>query len=188
MIEKFREELPERALECSECKKPIVVRYTEIIEDTLVETSMCADCPELARRLYGMRSSVHSAGQLTAVAGLCCGNCGTSWESVKTGNPLGCPDCYDVFGDLLVGEMIAANRISPRIAANKKSIPIYIGRAPGEKHEINPSLRLLALNEALKETLSREDYEQAAWLRDQIRALTESEKPEEGRGFDEGRK
>jgi protein arginine kinase activator len=40
---------------------------------------------------------------------------------------------------------------------------------------INPSSRLLALNEALKETLSREDYEQAAWLRDQIKALTESE-------------
>ncbi len=49
-----------------------------------------------------------------------------------------------------------------------------MGRAPGEKIEISPSLKLIALNEALSETLSREDYEQAAWLRDQIKKLTES--------------
>jgi protein arginine kinase activator len=29
------------------------------------------------------------------------------------------------------------------------------------------------LNEALNETLKKEDYEQAAWLRDQIKAITE---------------
>ena len=57
----------------------------------------------------------------------------------------------------------------------KKSHPIHIGRAPGESLAISPSSRLLALNEALKETLNREDYEQAAWLRDQIKALTDNE-------------
>ena len=34
-------------------------------------------------------------------------------------------------------------------------------------------MQLVALHQALHETLSREDYEQAAWLRDQIKALTE---------------
>jgi protein arginine kinase activator len=35
------------------------------------------------------------------------------------------------------------------------------------------------LNEALNETLTREDYEQAAWLRDQIKELME--KADEGK-------
>ena len=69
--------------------------------------------------------------------------------------------------------MQAANKISPRISLTKKALPLHIGRAPGEANEISPSLRLLALNEALNETLKREDYEQAAWLRDQIKDLTE---------------
>jgi protein arginine kinase activator len=69
--------------------------------------------------------------------------------------------------------MTAANKLPARLATAKKSIPVHIGRTPGEVHEISPSLRLLALNEALGEMLKSEDYEQAAWLRDQIKALTE---------------
>jgi protein arginine kinase activator len=38
---------------------------------------------------------------------------------------------------------------------------------------------LTALNEALVETLSREDYEQAAYLRDEIKSLTEGSDDEE---------
>lgn len=171
-------DLPERSLECSECKKPIVVRYTEIVGDSIVETSMCADCPLLSKRLFGSLTPLTPGMPLSASGGLCCGNCGISWEAVKTGNPLGCSDCYEVFGDLILAELVASTKLPSKIATNKKAMPIHIGRAPGESLEISPSLRLLALNEALKETLSREDYEQAAWLRDQIKALTESERKE----------
>jgi protein arginine kinase activator len=72
-------------------------------------------------------------------------------------------------------EMQSANCLPARVLSAKKGLPLHLGRAPGESLAINPTSRLLALNEALKETLNREDYEQAAWLRDQIKALTESE-------------
>lgn len=174
--EKYPEEkIPPRPLECSECKKPIAVRYTEIVGDSIIRTSMCADCPELQRRLHGVPAHLtRGSGQLEGEAGLACGNCGTTLEALKVGTPLGCSVCYEVFDDILLGEMLAAQKIPPRISTTKKSIPIHIGRAPGESQEMNPSLRLLALNEALNETLKREDYEQAAWLRDQIKALTEN--------------
>lgn len=164
-----------------------MVRYTEIVGDSFTETSMCEDCPLLAKRLYGTHLPLIPGSQVGTSADLCCGNCGMSWESVKTGNPLGCSNCFEVFGDLILAEMALSNKISSKIAMNKKTIPIHIGRAPGESLEISPSVRLLALNEALKETLSREDYEQAAWLRDQIKALTDGES-KEGEGPDEGRK
>lgn len=171
--ERFPDSLPDRPLECGECKKPIAICYTEIIGDTITRTSMCADCPELHRRLH--RTPRHSAYNLDEnAASLACGNCGTTLEALRVGVPLGCSVCYEVFGDILVGEMIASEKIPPRLAGAKKSIPLHIGRAPGETQAINPSLRLLALNEALTETLKKEDYEQAAWLRDQIKALTEN--------------
>lgn len=172
--------IPERPFECSECKKPISVRYTEIIGKTITHTSMCADCPELHRRLH--RTPAHSTVYPTdeKITGLACGNCGTTLESLRVGLPFGCSNCYEVFADILVGEMLAAGKIPAGLATTKKSIPIHIGRAPGESQAINPTLRLLALNEALTETLKKEDYEQAAWLRDQIKALTENpEKPDE---------
>jgi protein arginine kinase activator len=177
--------MPDRPLECYECKKPIAVVYTEIVGETMINTSHCIDCPILQRKLHGshklIKEGVEAEG---AIKGLCCGNCGTTLEAVQMGTPLGCTECYEVFADILVSEMLAANKISQRISPTKSSIPLHIGRAPGESTEITPTLRLLALNEALNETLSREDYEQAAWLRDQIKALTE--KPPEKKGKKHG--
>lgn len=177
----YSKKIPDRPLECSECKKPIAVHYTEIIGHSINRISMCADCPELQRRLHG--SPMYRPNLTTqeeGSTGLACGNCGTTLEAIRVGNPLGCSVCYEVFDDILIGEMLAAEKIPARLAQTKKSIPIHIGRSPGEIQEMNPTLRLLALNEALSETLKREDYEQAAWLRDQIKALTENTENKEG--------
>lgn len=179
------EKKPERPLECSECRKPVAVRYTEVVGKSITHTSMCSDCPELERRLHGIPVKPEKAGVGDeATAGIACGNCGTTLDSVRMGGSLGCSECYVVFEGVLLQEMANSGKIPNRIAAAKRTIPIHIGRATGEVQMINPSLRLLALNEALSETLKREDYEQAAWLRDQIKALTD-ENPEKG---DEGKK
>jgi len=181
--ENEEEKLPDRPLECSECKKPVSYIYTEIIGEALTRTGMCADCPELQRRLHGTAQQTDRKFQGEKKTGLACGNCGTTLESLRVGLPIGCSVCYEVFDDVLISEMLTSEKIPPRITTSKKSIPIHIGRAPGESKEMNPSLRLLALNEALNETLKREDYEQAALLRDQIKALTENpeKNPDEGK-------
>ncbi len=163
---------PERPLECSGCKKPIAIRYTEIIGDSIIHTSMCADCPELKKRLHGPTPLEAGMGNMGG-AGLACGECGTTLDSLQHGFPLGCSHCYEVFGDVILSELISTEKIPQRLHNSKKSTPIHIGRGPGESQEMSPQLRLLSLNEALSETLKREDYEQAAWLRDQIKALTD---------------
>lgn len=170
------EQLPERPLECSECRRPIAVHYTEIVGDNITHTAMCSECPVLRHKLYGIPHS-EQIGRGDRVAGLACGNCGTSLDAIRVGTPLGCDVCYEVFDAVIIPEMQAANRIPQRVI-NKKSAPIHIARSPGQAQEINPSLRLLALNEALSEMLKTEDYEQAAWLRDQIKALTEKKDQE----------
>ncbi len=167
------DKMPDRPLECTECKKNIAVWYTKIIGQAMTHTCMCADCPVLERKLHGVPSKDHAHGLLEGGASLACGNCGTTLDAIRVGTPLGCDMCYEVFDDVLISEMLAARKIPPRIANAKKTVPVHIGRAPGEIKEISSSLRLLALNEALSDMLKKEDYEQAAWLRDQIKALTE---------------
>jgi protein arginine kinase activator len=112
-------------------------------------------------------------------AGLTCGNCGTTLESLRLGLPTGCSVCYEVFDTSLVTELFASEKIPPHVASGKKSVPLHVGRAPGAMQEVNATSRLLALNEALSDTLKKENYEQAALLRDQIKALTSRKKEED---------
>lgn len=161
----------DRPVECSQCKKPIKVAYKEIAGDSILSTEMCADCPVLQGKLHGEPNLAKPQE-----GGLFCGNCGTSLEAVKMGQPLGCADCYAVFGDLLVGELLTAEAIPPSLQqkmSSKRLQAIHIGKSPDKPADITLSSRLASLNEALNEALKRENYEQAAWLRDQIKALTE---------------
>ncbi len=87
---------------------------------------------------------------------------------------------------MIIAELFNLDKIPPRHANAKKTDSLHTGRIPGQTQEISSSMRLLALNEALNETIQREDYEQAAWLRDQIKALTDdqqsdSEKKDNGK-------
>jgi len=167
------EERPDRPLECTECRKPIVYHYTEIVGNQVTHIGMCSECPVLQKRLHGLSTNEAAVEAVEGgKAGLVCGECGTTLEAVRRGAPLGCSVCYDVFGDVLLPGLLSAKKVSPSTIKKKKTVSLHIGRAPGESLEISPSLQLLALNEALDETLKREDYEQAAWLRDQIKSLT----------------
>lgn len=173
--------MAERPFECSHCKKAVKVIYKEIVGDSIITSEMCEECPILQQRLHGQQPAAHE-GWSEKEMGLCCGNCGTSLESIKMGNPVGCSECYSVFGDLLVEELISTDHLPAALKkslATKKSLPLHIGKSPDKPLQITPSNRITALNEALNEAVKRENYEQAAWLRDQIKAIME--KPNEGK-------
>lgn len=180
MSEKKEEPPLERPLECSECRRPIKVCYTEIVGKTVTKSGMCEECPVLRRKLQGQAIfSPKSVGESAAV--LCCGGCGLALDDVKMGASLGCPLCYEIFSEDVLHELFQLERIPPRQGVPKKGALLHAGRSPGEQKEMDPSLKLLVLHQALTETLGREDYEQAAWLRDQIRAIEEVTKEGENK-------
>ncbi|HEY5259392.1 MAG TPA: UvrB/UvrC motif-containing protein, partial [Rhabdochlamydiaceae bacterium] len=55
----------------------------------------------------------------------------------------------------------------------KKTKPLHSGRSPQQSLHILPINQLSTLHDALNDALKKENYEQAAWLRDQIKALNE---------------
>ncbi|MCH9608608.1 MAG: hypothetical protein S4CHLAM45_11860 [Chlamydiales bacterium] len=166
--------MAERPLDCSECKKAVSVHFTEIVEDKETRLIMCNDCPHLEKRLHGSAQKAEGM-KISGKTALACGNCGTTLDSILMGHPLGCFECYDIFNDVITDGLIKEHRISRHLTVNARTQPLHIGRVPGDVCEISPTLRLIALNEALDETLIREDYEQAALLRDQIDKLKKND-------------
>lgn len=165
--------MAERPIECSHCKKPITVTYKEILDISVTCNEMCATCPILEQKLHGYSSKVASH-ESHAETGLCCGNCRTTLESIKMGNPLGCSECYAVFADILIVELTSMEKIPLqllKVAKNRKNQTLHLGKSPNKSARIPSSNRLVVLNEALNDALKKENYEQAAWLRDQINDL-----------------
>jgi protein arginine kinase activator len=153
--------MSERPLECSDCQKPTCVNFIRLNLQQSSELSLCKDCPMLAR-LTGEPSRLH-AHLLAQAREIACGNCSTTMEMIQMGSVLGCTQCYEVFSDIICNQHFKI----PNSAA------VHCGRSVGEERETSSNLHLYALNEALQETLSREEYEEAAHIRDQIKAILE---------------
>jgi protein arginine kinase activator len=170
--------MPERPVECSHCKRPAKICYKEIANHAVTETSMCAECPVLQQKLHGKSPLETPAGWQQGGKEVCCGVCRTTLESVQTGNPLGCSECYTLFSDAILSLLIDEKKIlgiaSQKEASLKKTHPLHLGKTPNKPiATLASSSQLNTLNEALNEALKKENYEQAAWLRDQIKSLKE---------------
>lgn len=155
--------MAERPLECCDCRKPSSITFVQVSMNGYNEMSLCSDCP-LITRLLSPEESATSYAYSDQGQSICCGNCSTTMEMVQMGSPLGCAECYEVFADVICAQIL-------KVPVSKV---IHCGRSAGEYGEINPTLRLYALNEALQETLLREEYEEAARIRDEIKALMDS--------------
>lgn len=167
----------ERPIECSHCKRNIKVIYQDIQLHESTEIGMCSKCPILNKKLHGTQGKSITNPSITTkenVQTLHCGNCETSQEALQTGEGLGCSECYVVFEELILQDLLQANKIGSRVRSafsRKKYVSLHIGKTPHQPKEITLSKRLQELTEALNEALKGENYEQAAWLRDQIQEI-----------------
>ncbi|CCB88124.1 UvrB/UvrC motif-containing protein [Simkania negevensis] len=167
--------MEERPLECSQCKKKAAVVYQEVVGAQITVHHMCIECPVLKQKLEGKKDE-KSAEAPKKEEGLCCSTCHTSLESLLLGQPLGCRDCYVIFQDILTDQLTAMNQIAPNVKPSQKSknSSFHVGSTPQTNQKELNSCRLNSLNEALSDALKGENYEQAAWLRDQINSLMEN--------------
>lgn len=167
--------MEERPLECSQCKKKAVVVYQEVVGSQITVQHMCTECPLLKQKLEGKKEADNTETPQNE-EGLCCNTCQTSLESLLMGQPLGCQDCYVVFQDILTDQLTAMNQIAPNVKPSQKSksSSFHVGSSPQTNQKELNSNRLNSLNEALSDALKGENYEQAAWLRDQINSLMEN--------------
>lgn len=156
-------------LKCCRCQQPATICYTEVNCENTIRLYLCTNCPK-PNNLYDISSSSVNDVSSTSPLKLECGQCKSLWDPLSTNITLGCNQCYTNFRQLLIKKLSKEKLISSCFI-EKQSEQLHIGRLPGDAALPNPVLKLIALTEALKETLEHEDYEQAAILRDQIQKL-----------------
>lgn len=166
--------MSDRPLECSGCKNPISIIYKEIEKGSISCTHMCESCPNLKKKLKG---EVSSNLEQHPAKTLCCSTCKTSYESFLLDGFLGCSECYHIF-EVSILEKLKTESLIPKklqdILETNAEMPLHLGKTPHGEFSKVLSSQVSDLNEALNEALVRENYEQAAQLRDQIKQLMEN--------------
>lgn len=184
-------------------KREATVRYVEVVNGVKTEHNLCGHCAaqldigqfsavfegemSLAKLLSGLLGIQDTEKRDKRLADVVCPNCNTTYEEFVEGSRFGCADCYSVFGPLL-GENIRHLQGSEKHVGKR---PGYVLRAEAAREEAEktkdaaepgvaetvPSLtkeeQIRLLQARLKDALRREDYEDAAVLRDEIRKLKE---------------
>lgn len=166
-------------MRCDVCgKKEATVHLTEIVNEQMTELHMCDGCArakgahiEEPFSLGDLLAGLVSLGKdLPAEKGtaLTCHNCGLSYEHFKKLGKLGCGQCYDVFKDVLLPFL-------KRIHGSSKHaghVPVKAGA------RLKYGRQVQTLQNKLQKAVELEEFEEAAKIRDQIKALEKDEKAE----------
>lgn len=162
---------------CDDCqKRQATVHITKINNNIKTEKHLCEVCAEKAGELsfatdsqFGVQDFLKSlmgsgfAGVPQQVSEAACPNCGMTFEEFSRTGKLGCGECYVAYGDRLEPLLRRIHGTS----GHTGKIP----RRSGGKLALMQRLRQLKAD--LQRHVSREEYEQAAKVRDEIRNLEE---------------
>ena len=161
----------QKPLNCKDCQKCVAVIYIEIVGQSKNTVNMCRDCPVLKEKVKGKSFPKE---RLKKKETLYCTCCGTSLSSVLMGDRAGCSQCYHDFEEALVTHLLETKQISRRFQSGLTGLSpaLHVGRVSFKSQRSEKSAQIRELKEALKEAIKGENYEEAAWLRDQIYALT----------------
>ncbi|MBR2700060.1 MAG: UvrB/UvrC motif-containing protein [Clostridia bacterium] len=165
---------------CEECGiRSANFHLVTIINGERVERNLCPSCMAKHQKqlpgidfsnLAGILNSILSGNKdeeeqakLDAEYEMCtCEQCGMTYAEFRKGGMLGCANCYQAFKTPLTA-------LLQRVHGNTQ----HAGRVPGGVHS-GTSIRMNIdrLRQKLQQAVADEEYEQAAKLRDAIRALS----------------
>lgn len=168
---------------CEECGlRPASIRLGMIVNGQKQEKRLCPECmAKMQKTLPGLNLG-NLAGVLSGMmAGknavrrgheqppedenymqLSCLNCGTTYEEFQKSGMVGCSNCYKAFHEPI-------EALLTRVSGHQQ----HVGRVPGGKGSaLSNKLAVDRLKQRLVRAIADEEYEEAALLRDRIRALT----------------
>jgi protein arginine kinase activator len=153
---------------CQRCQEEASIHLTETIEGRRRELHLCAPCarkagvelpeapPALGLDAVVQGLIVAHVGELVGeLASLTCPDCGLKFMEFRARGRLGCPNDYSVFARGLLPLIQRAHGATRHVGKRARRRP--------------PAGHRLRLRTQLKAAIAREDYEQAARLRDQLR-------------------
>ena len=149
---------------CSKCgKRQASVHYKQVVNGKLTELYLCPQCAnsmnafgfdDFLPNLFGKVMSSHSQPSIT------CPKCGMTITKLSKEGKIRCSKCCDIFNEFLTPTL-------KRIHGNVK----HIGKRPKSTPAVNTESGLDSLKSELRKAIAEERYEEAAHIRDKIKAL-----------------
>lgn len=156
---------------CEKCKKhPATTHIKTVVNGRLSEINLCSFCA--AEEGYGSFGKLSLANMLASMFGDSieggkttkerCSCCQSTFADIVESGRVGCSECYTVFRKEL---MPSLNRLHGKVK--------HVGQVPESTVKEAETLaeKIKSLKEGLKKAIEAEEYEKAAKLRDEIRAL-----------------
>ncbi len=155
-------------MKCQKCHNQATLHITEILGDEqFEELHLCEQCAN--KYLYeaqqkGPKTALAEAGLEEGPIGQQeCPECGLKFVEFRNTGRLGCPHDYQEFRDDLLP-----------LLENIHGETKHCGKAPKRLPQSKQAhSELMQLRNRLKQAVSKEDYEEAARLRDKIKHLEE---------------
>ncbi len=170
-------------MKCQQCEKPATFHITELTGPAPHELHLCEGCaktyltqgeaqtpaPTLANVLAKQLQIGKAAEELAKLDQRACPVCGITFYEFRNQGRLGCPHDYVYF----------EKELTPLIA-NIHGESRHVGkRPPGYEGASDQQTELIRLRREMEDAKSKEHYERAAKIRDQIRELEKLVKPKQ---------
>jgi len=157
---------------CDICKKNVAtVHLTQMVEGKTKKVDLCEACSKekgvddptgfsLADLLLGL-GAAQEIEQAGAGGEIRCSHCGFTQADFKKAGRLGCSECYKVFAEGLESLLKTMHKGTR-----------HVGKVPQvfrQSQDLQDKLK--SLQKKLEKAISNEDFETAANLRDELKAL-----------------
>lgn len=164
---------------CDECKKnEACVHITQISKNGKTDKNLCEKCAtqygnvvldgnngfsvnDFLKGIFSSAQQRPEAEEAATEPEAVCPNCGMAYGDFMHTGKIGCSVCYEIFG----------KRLEPLLRRIHGS-STHNGKIPHRSGgELQVKQRISLLRKELQEHVAKEEYEQAARLRDQIKEL-----------------
>jgi len=160
---------------CQNCQQRAAnVHFTQIKNNAKVDIYLCEQCAKEISQTdfvapFGFNDLINGlfGSQIIqeAPTTLKCNNCGMDYTEFLKSSRVGCAECYKAFGPKL-------DPIIKRLHGNVQ----HHGKVPGRvSSKINVPNEIEKLKLLLNDSIQKEEYEEAAKIRDRIRSLEVAE-------------
>jgi|SRR5690625_1190475 len=166
-------------MECQEChQNPATIHFTQVINGEKNEIHVCEKCAiekgyihhkeepyslhHLLSGLFQFDTDLMQQNQPDKKPALACDNCGMTYRQFAKIGKFGCSQCYATFN----------KRLNPLLRRVHGGNTMHEGKIPKRQGtSIYQRKQLRDMRENLRKLIEEEAFEQAAEVRDQIKAL-----------------
>lgn len=162
---------------CEECKKnPATVSVTVLTGNGTTTRHLCQECVEKMETSIAKGDMSSFLSSLISILSqqhqeeeaLRCEVCGLTYDEFQSSGKLGCAHCYEAFSEQLKPLLLRVHGRSQ-----------HAGRVPAGCDEVRAlEASILSLKARMDQAVQVENFEEAAALRDEIRALVDKQNAE----------